>query len=210
VDGAPQRPDDEGALMGGYDEVMNGLRAKAQQVIGDNALVLAAHRTTSGPATAPEKRWWDLVAKYRVSNQLADELKKAHRGRNDHDDALRHAEWSEGMTQKVGPLWSGAAGIAHEIAGLAALHPLSESVMDIKNNSEGIQAALQRRPIDAANLQDRPMSLTSAYAASNQRYEDTTPDRAEYPSRPEGQGTSEKSYKDAPRYEPQERYRPYR
>jgi hypothetical protein len=186
-------------------EAMNGLRARARQVIGDNALALSPRDVEH-----PEMQWWDLPAKYRISNRLADELKDAHPGRNDHDDALRHAEWSGGMTQKVGPIWSAAAGMAHEIAGLAGGHPLSESMMDLKNNSEGIQAARQRRPINPANLQDHPMSLTSAYATSNQRYEDTTRDRPNYPSRSRGQGSSAKSYKDAPRYEPQEQYRPYR
>src|SRR4051812_649242 len=107
--------------------MLDGLRAQAQRLIGANALAQAGHGLVDGPATAPEKQPWNLVAKYRVSNDLATELKKAHQGRNNHDDALRHAEWSKGMTEKVGPIWSAAAGAAHEVAGLAGLHPLSES-----------------------------------------------------------------------------------
>lgn len=174
-------------------------------------LTLADHLALArAPRRAPERQWWNLPAKYEVSNAIADKLKKAHPGRNNHDDAMRHAEWSGQMTDKVGPIWSAAAGLAHEVAGLAGLHPLSESVMDMKNNSEGIQAALAGRPIDPRRLQDRPMSVSSAYANLNQQYEDTTAGRANYPSRARGQGSPDKGYKDAPRYDPQTAYPPYR
>jgi hypothetical protein len=51
---------------------------------------------------------------YGKARAIAMEELRLHRGHNDIDDALRHAEWSCRMTKEIGPY---TAGVGHEIDG---------------------------------------------------------------------------------------------
>jgi len=210
MDGAAQRADDEGALiMAGSDTRMAALRARVLRLVGDNALTMARQvqgLTADGERQAPAKHWWNLPAKVAKGMSIAAEEEARRPGRNNASDAMRHAEWSRRMTEEIGPAFSMAVGGVNEAVGLALGHPLAESVMDMRNNAEGIEAGQQHRAVDGRRLQDRPMSVTAAYARSKQNYEDTTPDRVTYGLAPGPYGEPGGQ----PRYEPEAKYPPYR
>jgi hypothetical protein len=181
--------------------VLDIARQKAGRQAVQNARSLVAQQRRSDVTVQQRaRRWWDLPAKYEVANAIADEEMARHVGHhNDHGDALRHAEWSRRMADEVGPTFSMAAGIAHEIEGASRGQPLSEAVMDLNNNIEGVTAANQNRRIDQANLQDRPISMRGAMVDGQNRYDDASPNRTEYPSRPYGTwGSARNGYKDGP------------
>ena len=75
-------------------------------------------------------------------------------GHNNETDALRHATWTNSMSQEVGPAYARAFGIGYEIRGLFKGQPLEEAIMDLSNNREGINAFADDRAIDPRNLID--------------------------------------------------------
>lgn len=133
---------------------INGdLRARAKRAI----------RTNLGLDLPAAKQWWNWQAKKDVAERNG-ELEKWIHGihHNDHEDALRHAEWARLTAQDAGPAFATVAGIAHEIQNLAPTWiggdglPMSETEMDLRNNSEGVRSFRQGRPIDPSRVQDRP------------------------------------------------------
>ena len=126
------------------------------------------------PKLTPEKQWWDLPAKRRVALRIADEeYRLAGSHRNDPVDAMRHARWGNRTAAAVGPIYATLAGIGHEAGNLLFDgHPLSESLMDIHNNAEGIDAVRKRRAIDASRLQNSPQSMRAAGARAARGYPD--------------------------------------
>lgn len=182
--------------MAGYDDVMDGLRRRVRQVIGNNAVALAPHGlgpSTKAP-TPPEKQLWNFAAKKAAGERIADEeLDRSFqaagpvRPHNNEFDAMRHARWSQRMASEIGPVFSAGAGLWHEAGNISDgigqniekrldpkrfPHPeqvptigetMAESAMDLRNNFEGIGAALRHRPIKPANLQTRPGVSASAY-----------------------------------------------
>lgn len=121
------------------------------------------------PTQPPERRWWDLSAKVAAAKEIELEEKARHMGHhNDHEDGMRHAEWSRRTAERTGPVFSAAAGIAHEIdnslwqaVGGDGL-PLSEAAMDLANNFEGLRASAENRPVDPARIRNRPISVRAA------------------------------------------------
>ena len=56
--------------------------------------------------------WWDLPANYNRAEAIAHEELALHQGHNNSDDAMRHAEWSQRMTDELGggyrlAVWNG-------------------------------------------------------------------------------------------------------
>lgn len=176
-------------------------RRNAATQAGQNARIMTG---VVDPSTASlnqrAKRWWDIPAKVAVGERIANEEKARHVGHhNDARDALRHAEWSRRMADEVGPVFSTVVGVEHELEGLMRFQPLSESVMDMINNGEGVASSVARRPIDRSTLQEAPVSVRGAMRDGQDRYDDALPDRAVYPSRPYGDyGTPKNGYKDGP------------
>lgn len=117
----------------------------------------------------PAKQWWNLQAKLDAVQPIRLQEEMIHRGRNDHDDAMRHAEWSRRMAEEIDPVTSQLVGIGHELEGSFAhrptwlfkgtAQPASEAMMDMRNNAEGIRSFREGRPIDPRRLQDRPLPL---------------------------------------------------
>jgi hypothetical protein len=83
---------------------------------------------------------------------IANEELTTHRGHNDLDDAMRHADWSKRMGEEINALTSWFAGVGHEIDGLMKGQSWSEFRMDLHNNAEGRVAASVGRPINPNNL----------------------------------------------------------
>jgi RHS repeat-associated protein len=98
--------------------------------------------------------WWDLPSNYRRAQEIAREELAKHRGHNDCDDAIRHAEWSQRMTQELGNIYAWAFGTGHEITDMLHGQPLGEMTMDLHNNGVGRSAA--GRTIDQVKLQTSP------------------------------------------------------
>ena len=130
------------------------------------AKILRWQRPRGGGGQASSSPVVTLGDKIRRGRQIAYEAEVRHAGHhNDDRDALRHAEWSRQMADELGPAFAIGAGAQHELEGFIpwdrdgwrAPQPLSEALMDMRNNSEGISAAVQQRPIDRANLQVSPM-----------------------------------------------------
>ena len=142
-------------------------------------LTMAAHGIAPGPASDPEKQWWNLPAKYKAAERIKGEMLRDYPGRNDAGDAARHAELSRRMTAEIDPMTASVAGWAHEAENL--LPPLPPRVtrqlpeglrahiednwhaegwpelrMDLHNNAVGVDAGLHGRPIDPRKLQTRP------------------------------------------------------
>jgi len=132
--------------------------------------------------SSPSIPWWDFSAKKGAGEQIAREESDKFAGHhNDAGDAMRHAEWSQRMASDLGPGFSGLVGVYHEGQNLwdnrsqylgkrlgrpqyetrpyppSLLQTLSESGMDLRNNAEGIAAAIDGRPIDPSHLQTRPV-----------------------------------------------------
>lgn len=100
---------------------------------------------------------WDIADKIARGRQIADDELKRHAGHhNNLGDARRHAEWSRRMTTEIGPVFSAAAGLQHELQGLWEGQPLGEAAMDMRNNIEGIRAGLAGRAVDEERLVDQP------------------------------------------------------
>lgn len=75
------------------------------------------------------------------------------------------------------------AGMAHEAANLLFdRHPVAESLMDIHNSNEGVEAVRERRAIDKASLQNKPQSLRAA-AARGYPHGSRQDSEARYPAR---------------------------
>jgi hypothetical protein len=182
--------------MAGYDEVMDGLCAKVQQVIGQNAVALAQHGVgpQRRPPIPPEKQWWNFAAKAAVARQIVEEESNRFKGQsNNLGDAMRHANASRRLTERVGPIYAQGAGIYHEADNLAhaawdnvkkAIAPnsippgtsvpspgqaISESLMDLRNNAEGRREALEGRGLDVRRLQTRPVGPVPSSASYQDR-----------------------------------------
>jgi RHS repeat-associated protein len=102
--------------------------------------------------------WWDLSANYNRAQEIAREELARHRGHNNCDDATRHVEWSQRMTQELGIGYAWLFGTGHEITGLLQGQPLDEMRMDLHNNAAGRDTASLIGPINPKNLQTGPGS----------------------------------------------------
>jgi len=173
--------------MAGPTDILGRLREAAQQAIVRNEAALGG--AAAPPPTLEEraKRWWDVPAKYKVASGIAEDerrrsIEAAHAvglpdAHNNTFDAMRHARWSQRSAEAVGPIFTTAAGLAHEAdnlrdsfrrqgvagpyarerdKGLTPGKTYDESRMDMHNNLEGIRAALEGRPIDPARLRTFP------------------------------------------------------
>jgi hypothetical protein len=181
----------------------------SQLSLSDIAALAQAPRIVGGrppgpPLPAGAGQFWNLSAKVAAANQIyQEELHRIH-GHNNSGDAMRHAEASRRLADAAGPMFAGAAGLGHEFIDFlpSLIHgghsqPLSEGLMDLKNNSQGINASVHGLPIDPAQLQTKPISLTAAYAKVNQTYQDASPDGGSY------------DFPAADRYDPDSRFPPY-
>jgi hypothetical protein len=117
----------------------------------------------AGTAPAPQEQplpagagqFWNLPAKFAAANQIyKEELHRVH-GHNDAGDAMRHAEASRRLADAAGPVFTAAAGLGHELIDFLPSfipgghsQPLSEGLMDMMNNSQGIDASVHGLPID--------------------------------------------------------------
>ncbi len=97
--------------------------------------------------------WWDLPANYGRSEEIANELLKTNPGRNDINDAMRHAIWQKMTVKETNTFTAWSAGVLHEIDNLLNGGKLDETLMDLNNNSEGRKAANDNREIDPNNLE---------------------------------------------------------
>jgi len=135
-------------------------------------------------ANASALSFGDKVARGR---EIAGEALVRHNGRhNDEGDAMRHAEWSRQMADELGSGFSALAGLEHEVEGLVPRikraggdwelgpiripkvrvktdQPVSEAIMDMRNNIEGITSSIQGRPIDRSRLQTSPTRPSHEY-----------------------------------------------
>lgn len=118
----------------------------------------------------PAMQWWNLPAKFDAVQPIRLQEEMIHPGRNNHDDAMRHAERSRRMAEEIDPGFSRAVGIGHEITGMFPHRDpaakgwlpgqrLSEARMDMINNTEGIKSWQEGRPIDLARLADQPVPI---------------------------------------------------
>jgi hypothetical protein len=148
--------------MSGFDTWLGGLRRRALQTIGDNAVVLGQ----SGIQTDPAKQWWNIPAKYAAARQIEkEERAKFTDHHNDAGDAMRHAEWAQRTAAAAGPIFTTVAGFGHELENTlptgwapdAHGQHAPERNMDLHNNAEGIRAAVEGRPIGPASLQLGPV-----------------------------------------------------
>ena len=189
-----------------------GLRAQAQNLIAANALGLGGGAPLSLEDRA--KRPWDLPAKFAAAQQIFDEESRRARvlagpggsAHNNAIDAMRHARASQRLADEAGPGLAALVGVGHEFVDSLPRfvpgghwQPTSEALMDLRNNAVGLRAAREGVPIDPSKLQTRPVGLMATMAQDTQDYSDTSPG---YPSQP--------SPADAPRYDPQTAYPPYR
>jgi len=156
------------------------LQARAQQRLSRNAVALNRTR-------APEKQWFNIPAKIEAGKRIADEEKDLAwadgvRPHNNAQDAMRHARWSKRMAEEIDPAFAWAAGVYHEGENLwdegkdlwrgykakvrdvpverdvpDPRQVLAESIMDLRNNHEGLQAAREGRPVAPDHLQTRPL-----------------------------------------------------
>jgi RHS repeat-associated protein len=101
--------------------------------------------------------WWDLPANYNRAEAIAREELAIHQGHNNSDDAMRHAEWSQRMTDELGGGYAWLFGTGHEITGTLQGQPLDEMLMDLHDNSIGRQAGRDNLPIDTDNLWTLPL-----------------------------------------------------
>jgi RHS repeat-associated protein len=62
--------------------------------------------------------WWDLPANYNRAQEIAREELALHQGHNNLDDAMRHAEWSQRMTDELGAGNAWLFGTGHELEGM--------------------------------------------------------------------------------------------
>lgn len=153
------------------------LQARAQQRLSRNAVALSRAR-------APEKQWFNLPAKIEAGRRIGyEELRNSQRQNpNPHNDAMRHARWSKRMAEEIDPAFAWAAGVYHEgenlwsegkdlwngykakIRGVPIERDVpdprqvfAESIMDLRNNHEGLRAAREGHPVAPDHLQTRPL-----------------------------------------------------
>ena len=118
----------------------------------------------------PAKQWWNLPAKFDAELAIRSQEELVHQGRNNHDDAMRHAEWSRRMAEEIDPGFSRIVGIGHEFTGMfphddpdtkrgLSGQRLSEARMDMISNAEGIRSWQEGRPIDPKRLADQPVPI---------------------------------------------------
>lgn len=145
----------------------------AAERAGDGRAVIG-----DGDLSRRAARPWDWTAKYQRAREIAlEEALAAGRAHNNLRDAQRHAQWSKRMADETGALFALGFGAAHELENLGdslrkdwkgrdpydagrvgptPAQTLDESVMDMRNNLEGIRASYSDRPIDQKRLQTRP------------------------------------------------------
>ena len=182
--------------MAGYD-LIDDLRDAAQRVIGDNALILAGHAAGAQPTPPEKQWWnlpAKIAAGHRIADeelQRSRTLAPNHDPHNDAYDAMRHARWSSRMANEIDPVFAQAAGVQHEGANLleslwknpaartgvwspeagrtvtSIPQTVAESIMDLRNNAEGLRAAREGRPIDPARLTWPPVAPGSYLAGGS-------------------------------------------
>jgi len=158
-------------------DVLSKLRDAASATITRNLKHLGMYGGDGDPAaraSSPAKRptipAWNIPAKLGAAHRIGKDEERLHvNHHNDLGDAERHAEWSKRMADDLGPGFSTAVGIAHEIQETpppwlgGRNQPLSEMVMDLHNNAEGVRASRGGRGIDPQHLMDHPL-IPSAWA----------------------------------------------
>lgn len=155
-------------------DVLSRLRDAASATIARNLKHFGRYGGDGGPDARASDRStvpaWNIPAKLDAAHRIADDEKRLHVGHhNDLGDAERHAEWSKRMADDLGPGFSTAVGIAHEIQETPPSwlggrgQPLSEMVMDLHNNAEGVRASRGGREINPEHLMDHPL-IPSAWA----------------------------------------------
>ena len=149
--------------------VLSTLRDAAGAMISRNLAHLGVSSPGATPPPAPPRRipMWDLPAKWTASQRIAWDEKRLHAPhQNDLDDAKRHAEWAQRSSNVAGPVFTTAAGIAHEIKNMLPPaiggdgQPFPEAIMDLHNNAEGVRAFQEGRPINPQRLLDQPFFLS--------------------------------------------------
>jgi RHS repeat-associated protein len=107
--------------------------------------------------------WWDLRANFKRSYDIGKEELLKHIGRNDLDDAQRHAEWQRRTACETNQFTAWASGLEHEIVNLLEGYPLMESMMDLHNNAVGREAASRGNLVDSKYLQSRTVFMLAPY-----------------------------------------------
>lgn len=150
-------------------DILSSLRDAAGAMISRNLAQLGVSGPGPGSTPAPPRRIpvWDLPAKWTASQRIAWDEKRLHAPhQNDVDDAKRHAEWAQRSSDVAGPMFTTAAGIAHEIKNMMPPaiggdgEPYPEAIMDLNNNAEGVRASQEGRPIDPRRLLEQPYFLS--------------------------------------------------
>ncbi|WP_309091110.1 DUF6973 domain-containing protein [Phenylobacterium sp.] len=134
----------------------------------------------------------------RIAKEEAARAKQLNGGLPPHNtmgDAVRHARWSKRMAEEIDPVFARLAGAQHEADNLitsvlqnagaqlgllpkslrsgrtlsSVPQTFSESLMDMRNNAEGLRAARGGRAIDPAQLQPYPTKPTRELVGRNVR-----------------------------------------
>jgi len=99
--------------------LLNPVRDAANTMIGRNVRSGVGTVAPDAPVrSAPRAAipMWNIPAKLAAAKTIAQEELALHFGHhNDAGDALRHAEWSKRMADSLGPNFSTAVGLGHEI-----------------------------------------------------------------------------------------------
>ncbi len=90
---------------------------------------------------------------YQIILDIAETNGAIFEGYNDASDAFRHAYTSREIAEQIGPTTSFFLGASHEVQNILEGNRVNESIMDMKNNIEGIRSSIDNRLIDNNNLQ---------------------------------------------------------
>jgi RHS repeat-associated protein len=96
-----------------------------------------------------------IANEFNKAKEIArQESSKRPRAHNDLGDALRHSSWNKRMIEETNlpSVVVQAIGIQHEVKGLLNDQPMEEFWMDLNNNAEGRNAAIENRNINQGNL----------------------------------------------------------
>jgi len=102
------------------------------------------------------------VGNYQRARAMGNEVSGQHKGLNNLQDAMRHAEWNRRMANEIGPFTAWSMGVGNEIAGMGRSIMKGEPIdwaavkMDLHNNAAGREAAAQGRPVDINKLRQSP------------------------------------------------------
>jgi hypothetical protein len=125
----------------------------------------------------PPSSGGNLQAKVDLGTRIGDQEGMIFFGHhNDQKDAQRHAEWSRRTADDIGPIFSGLAGVGHEIQNMPPVEaggnrqPLGEAIMDLRNNAEGLRSFYEGRPIDPSRLQVVPQPTPWSQTSRQEPY----------------------------------------